>query len=68
MNQITHELKGLTMFSVASILNVLSMIDRSTITFVLGTITSVVVIVYYTVAITEKIKNQKQNKDVGKAK
>ena len=68
MNQIVHELKGLTMFSVASILNVLSMIDRSTITFVLGTITSFVVIVYYTVAISEKIKNQKQNKDVGKAK
>jgi hypothetical protein len=68
MNQAIHELKGLFMFSMASILNVLSIIDRSTITFVLSTISSVLVIGYYTLAIKEKLKTKKQNQDVGKAK
>lgn len=68
MNQAIHEMKGLLMFSLASILNVLSMIDRSTITFVLSTISSVLVIGYYTLAIREKLKTKNQNQDVGKAK
>lgn len=44
------------------------MIDRSTITFTLSTISSVLVIGYYVLAIREKWKTKKRNQDVGKAK
>lgn len=67
MNLVIQELKGLLLFCVASLLNVLSLVDRNTVTFVLGTTSTSLVIVYYAIAIREKLKNKKPKTDVGKA-
>jgi len=56
------ELKGTYLFICSTFLNFFAVMDKTTVTFILGAISSVCVIVYYAIKIYYSIKHKK---DVG---
>lgn len=65
MHQFVNELKGTILFIVSCWLNIMAFVDRNTITFLLGTISSLCVITYYGIRIYKELKNKK---NVGESK
>lgn len=57
-----HEVKGTLLFILSALLNFFALMDKTTITFLLGAASSVCVIVYYAIKIYHSIKHRK---DVG---
>lgn len=65
MHLLINELKGTVLFILSCYLNFMAFIDQTTITFVLGTLSSLCVIAYYAIRIYRELKHKS---DVGESK